>query len=307
MIAVPVMRAATFHGLMMLAHDEDTVKIKGTDLKFLAITANQLAITLENVSLLEETQQAYSRLKELQDETIELEKMATRGTMSAEIGHELNNFLGVVAGNVDLLKLHLEKQNYDRLDKYLSTVSSTLAKIKTFTDNLMDLSSISSKKETIRFDRLITEVVEYLRPQKRFEGIEISMPAEIEPVALEADNTQIQQLLYNLFHNAADATIECEQRQISVSLAADPQLGTFQVAIRDTGVGFGSESLSKAFQEKFTTKESGHGFGLVVCKRIVDNHGGELQIESVSGEGTCISITFPLAVEATATQPIPIG
>lgn len=307
MIAVPVMRASAFHGLMMLAHDEDTVKIKGTDLKFLAITANQLAITLENVSLLEETQQAYSRLKELQDETIELEKMATRGTMSAEIGHELNNFLGVVAGNVDLLKLHLEKQNYDRLDKYLSTVSSTLAKIKTFTDSLMDLSSISSKKETIRFDRLITEVVEYLRPQKRFEGVEISMPAEIEPVALEADNTQLQQLLYNLFHNAADATIGCEQRQISVSLATDPQLNSFQVAIRDTGVGFNPESLSKAFQEKFTTKESGHGFGLVVCKRIVDIHGGELQIESVPGGGACISITFPLAVEAIATQPIPIG
>jgi len=307
MIAVPVMRAAAFHGLMMLAHDEDTVRIKETDLKFLTITASQLAITLENLSLLEETQQAYSRLKELQDETIELEKMATRGTMSAEIGHELNNFLGVVAGNVDLLKLHLEKQNYDRLDKYLSTVSSTLARIKTFTDSLMDLSSISSHKETIRFDRLITEVVEYLRPQKRFEGVEISMPAEIEPVTLEADNTQVQQLLYNLFHNAADATVGCEQRQISVSLGTDPQLGTFQVAIRDTGVGFGPESLSKAFQEKFTTKESGHGFGLVVCKRIVDNHGGELQIESVPGEGTCISITFPLAVEATATQPIPIG
>jgi signal transduction histidine kinase len=301
------MRAASFHGLMTLAHDEDTFKIRRADFQFLAITASQLAITLENLSLLEETRQAYCRLTKLQDETIELEKMATRGTMSAEIGHELNNFLGVVAGNIDLLQVHLEKQNYDRLGKYLNTVSETLGKIKTFTNNLMDLSPISSKKEILRFDQVIKEVVEYLRPQKQFAAVEISLPETIEPISVEADTTQIQQLLYNLFHNAADATLDCARRQISIDVNVHASIGKFQFAIRDSGVGFDPDSLSKAFQEKFTTKPTGHGFGLVVCKRIVDNHGGELQIESARGEGTCISITFPIAAEITETQPIPVS
>jgi len=282
----------------MLAHEEDTISVKKSDLTFLAITASQLAITLENLALLEESQQAYSRLKELQDQTLELEKMATRGTMSAEIGHELNNFLGVVAGNVDLLQLHLDKGNYDKLGKYLSTVSATLGKVKVFTDNLMDLRAASSHKETIRFDSLITEIVDYLRPQRRFEGIEITLPKKIEPVEFEADTTQIQQLLYNLFHNAADAMIGCDRRTIKVGL--EPTGDRFLISIRDTGSGFDPELLTKAFHEKFTTKESGHGFGLVVCKRIIDNHGGELNIESAPGEGTCISIDFPLAVNATA-------
>ena len=303
-VTVPIMRPSQFYGLATLSLDSDITSVGQSDFKFLAVTANQLAISLENLQLLEESQQAYSRLRELQEETIELEKMATRGTMSAEIGHELNNFLSVVAGNVELLKVHVGRGAFDKLDKYLDRVTNTLAKMKSFTDNLMDLSSISSQQEVIRFDHLIQEVVEYVRPQKRFEGIELIMPAEIDPIHLQADHTQMQQVLYNLFHNAADATVDCDQRQIHVSLVTYPDLGSFQVAIRDTGVGFDQDLLKKAFQEQFTTKESGHGFGLVICKRIVDNHGGELQIESVPGEGTRISITFPLASVEEANQHV---
>ena len=298
MLVIPVHRAATFFGMMMLSSDDDTIKVRQTDLKFLSIMASQLAITLENLSLLEETQQAYGRLKALQDETIELEKMATRGEMSAEIGHELNNFLGVVAGNVNLLEVHLKKGNYDKLDRYLNTVNATIEKIKIFTNNLMDLRTISSKKEVVYFDRMITEVIDYLQPQKRFREVEIITPDRLDEIPFEADITQMQQLLYNLFHNAADATVGCDTRRITVSVDLVGERNNFRVAIQDTGVGFDPAHLSKAFHEKFTTKETGHGFGLVVCKRIIDNHGGELSVESSVGAGTCISITFPMAANA---------
>jgi signal transduction histidine kinase/FixJ family two-component response regulator len=306
-VTVPVMRPSLFHGLITLSIDSEITSVDQSDFKFLAVTANQLAISLENLQLLEESQQAYSRLRELQDETIELEKMATRGAMSAEIGHELNNFLGVVAGNVDLLKMHVGKGNIDKLDKYLERIGNTLTGMKSFTDDLMDLSTISSKKEIIRFDQLIREVVDYVSPQKRLEGVELMLPAEIDPIHLSADYTQMQQLLYNLFHNAADATIDCDVRQIHVSIAAYPDLGSFQIAIRDTGVGFDQDKLAMAFREQFTTKKTGHGFGLVICKRIIDNHEGELQVESVPGEGTSISITFPLADVVLPTQRIVIN
>ena len=130
----------------------------------------------------------------------------------------------------------------------------------------------------------------------------MSLPDEIDPINLYADHTQMQQLLYNLFHNAADAMVGCEQRLISVNVSVDPDLNSFQIAIRDTGVGFEQNLLNKAFHEKFTTKKSGHGFGLVICKRIIDNHNGELQVESTPGVGTRISITFPLATEKESNQ-----
>jgi signal transduction histidine kinase/FixJ family two-component response regulator len=300
MIVVPVSRATTFHGLMVFAHNEDTVRIKQTDLKFLSITASQLAISLENLLLLEEAQNAYGRLKELQDETIELEKMATRGVMSAEIGHELNNFLGVVIGNVEMLQHNLNNGHVDKLSKYVDTITATLAKVRSFTENLMDLRSISSKEEIVSIDRLLAEVVEYLRPQKRFREVQILMPPKMESIHFKADVTQIQQLLYNLFHNAADATANCPLREIRVGLEHSCEDDTFHLTMEDTGVGFNPESLAMAFHQQFTTKESGHGFGLMVCRRIIDKHGGKLEIESAPGKGTRLSITFPVASETPA-------
>jgi len=302
MVVVPVARANTFYGMIMLGFGDDTVRLTETTLQFLSITASQLAVNLENLSLLEQTQEAYARLKELQDETIQLEKMATRGAMSAEIGHELNNFLGVIAGNISLLDFHLKKQNYHELGRYVTSVSETLERIRTFTDNLVDLRPISSTKEIIYFDRLIIEVVNYLRPQKRFQNIRIQVDEQPEEIPFEADATQIQQLLYNLFNNAADATEDSNDRVINVSLTLDLEKHSFTLAIQDNGTGFDPELLIKAFHEKFTTKKTGHGFGLVVCKRIIDYYGGELGINSTPGEGTTITITFPTAVQAV--QPV---
>lgn len=303
-VTVPLSRAGSHYGLLMIGLDQEVDTLKETDLTFLSITASQLALSLENILLLEEAKDAYARLKELQDETIQLEKMATRGEMSAEIGHELNNFLGVVTGNLSLLDFHLKKQNYDELDRYLHGIIDNIDKIKTFTGNLTDLTPIASKKEAIRFDQLLMEVVDYLKPQKRFAGVSLNVAPLNEPILFDADATHIQQMLYNLFNNAADATIDCPLREINVGITIDRANGIFAVTIRDSGVGMEPALLEKAFIEKFTTKKDGHGFGLLVCKRIIENHSGKLSIESALSQGTSITTTFPLVesgVEAPAS------
>jgi len=301
MVTIPVNKADSLLGLVMIGFTGDTTLIKRADLKLLSIGASQLALSLENLELLEETQMAYSRLKALQDETIQLEKMATRGEMSAEIGHELNNFLGVVTGNLSLLDFQLKKGNYDELGKYIRAMTENIEKIKTFTGNLMDLTPISSKKETIHFDRLLGEVIDYLKPQRRFQDVTIQLLPIAQPLPFEADSVHIQQLLYNLFNNAADAIVDSKKRDITVHCEINPEGDSFSFHITDTGAGIEPELLTKLFNERFTTKESGHGFGLVVCKRIVENHGGKISIDSIPGEGTQIRIDFPLAKLSPAT------
>jgi signal transduction histidine kinase len=300
LIAVPVVQGRELTGVILIEEPAGTSELREADIKFLAITASQLAITLQNLTLLEQTQRAYAELKELQDQTIELEKMATRGQMSAEIGHELNNFLGVVAGNLSLLDVKVHKGDYTDLDRHVAAMNETIEKIKTFTASLMDLRQISSKQERFSFSQLLRDVVEYLRPQKRFRGVTLDIKAPDEDIPFDGDITQTQQLLYNLFNNAADATEGCAAREITARLAADPAANTFSLTISDTGAGFDPSLLKKAFQEKFTTKETGHGFGLVVCKRIIDNHRGSLDIISEPGAGTTITITFP-----AASSPVP--
>jgi signal transduction histidine kinase len=229
--------------------------------------------------------------------------MATRGNMSAEIGHEMNNFLAVVAGNLSLLQLQLRKQKLDQVERHAFAISDTIDKMTVFTRNLMDLTPMSSKKEVVFFDRILSEALNYVEAQKRFRGIEIVRPQSIPELPFEADTIQIQQLLYNLFNNAADATNTSATRRISVSLTIADDTRHFIFSITDNGCGFDTEVVAKAFQERFTTKPTGHGFGLVVCRRIIDNHGGLLDLKSAPGKGATISITFPLLGTGEDTAP----
>ena len=293
-IAVPIRRADSLYGLIMTTASEANLNKEITHLGLLGMAANQLALSLENLFLLEETQKAYSRLKELQDETISLEKMATKGEISAEIGHELNNFLGVVAGNFSLLDLQIKKKAFDKIGKYTEAIYANIDKMKRFTDNLMDLTSISSQKEIILFNTLLTEVIDYLKPQKRFRNVTIQLDATEDQIQFESDSTHIQQLLYNIFNNAADATAGCKERTIKAILKTNHENNTFTVIISDTGSGIEPELLPQLFKQKFTTKVNGHGFGLLVCKRIVDSHGGNLKVESTPGIGTTFRIEFPM-------------
>ncbi|MEW6413328.1 MAG: response regulator [Candidatus Zixiibacteriota bacterium] len=293
-LVTPVCRGSSVYGVLIICVDSNSARVEDSSLRFLTFTTHQLAMSLENLEFLEEAQNAYTRLKELQDETIQLEKMATRGEMSAEIGHELNNFLGVVAGNLSLLDHQLKKKNYDELERYVSVMADNIGKIKNFTANLMDLRPISTTKEIVYFDKLIKEVIDYLKPQRRFRQVTINLVAISEPLPFEADTVHIQQVLYNLFNNAADAMMDCERREITLNAAPNEDRTSFRVTITDTGVGIQPENLRRVFHEKFTTKEKGHGFGLVVCKRIIESHHGKISIDSAPGMGTSISIDFPL-------------
>ncbi len=315
MVVMPISRAGVLYGIIMIKSTRDSATLSGADIKLLDVAAGQLAVSLENLFLLEETQSAYARLKEMQDETIQLEKLATRGEMSAEIGHELNNFLGVVAGNISLLEFHLKKTGAEGVEKFMTAIQTNIEKMKQFTSNLMDLTPIASKKETIYFEQLLAEVIDYLKPQKRFRGVTIDHTPSDESIPFDADSIHIQQLLYNLFNNAADATRGCPKRHITARIEHLPDDTNFRFIVTDSGVGIEPELLAKAFEQKFTTKPDGHGFGLLVCKRIIDSHNGRLHVDSTPGKGTTISIRFPLSGAAftdaeentTARIHVPVG
>jgi signal transduction histidine kinase len=291
---------------MLIRLERESTDFKQADLEFHSIMANQLAMTLENVSLLDETRRAFSRLRELQDETIELEKMATRGAMSAEIGHELNNFLGVVSGNVSLMQMHIDSGALDKLKPLLDKVTKTIERMTTFTADLMDLGSMKSHREPVSFSRLLEEVVEYLTAQKRFRGVTIHLPSQLPDLTIMVDATQMRQLLYNLFNNAADAMQSSPLKRIDVELVVNDNPESVAITIADTGTGFDPDTLARAFKEQFTTKPNGHGFGLVVCGRIIENHGGTIQVDSTPNVGTRITITLPATADSEQRIALPV-
>ena len=302
MVMIRVSRSLSIYGILMVNAPSDSITLTESNLKFLSITAQQLALSLENIDLLEESQSAYHKLKELQDETIQLEKMATKGEMSAEIGHELNNFLGVVAGSLSMLEYHINQKKYEKIDKHLVAMNDNIDKIKKFTSNLMELRPITTKNEIIFFNKILTEIIDYLKPQKRYQNVKIIFNPCDKSLPFTADILHIQQLMYNLFNNAADAMLQARVKEIHVKTAIDSSENYFEVSLRDTGEGISEENIQKAFTQKFTTKATGHGFGLLVCKRIIESHKGTLNVQSTEGEGTTISIKFPLASDFVSKE-----
>lgn len=296
------------YGFLIVGFTEDEDSLKGSAIKFLSITASQIAISLENIALLEETRTAYRHLKDLQDQTIQLEKMATKGQLSAEIGHELNNFLGVVTGNLSLMEHHLGKGNYDELGKYLKSAIDNLGGIKKFSDGLMDFSTLAASMEPCDINNVVNDTIEYMSTQKRFNKIEIKHTPSQQSIFTKADIGQLQQLLYNLIYNSADALKEkpsVEKQKIEISTLIENDGKSFSITVSDNGSGISDEYIDIAFKERFTTKKTGHGLGLMVCSRIIENHKGQLHIDSKPGQGTIIKITMPV-VSFAGTQEIPV-
>ncbi|MCP4706011.1 MAG: response regulator, partial [candidate division Zixibacteria bacterium] len=297
LINIALKGSRKLYGFLIMGFNEDEDQLKGSAVKFLSITANQIAISLENIALLEETRTAYGHLKDLQDQTIQLEKMATKGQLSAEIGHELNNFLGVVTGNLSLMEHHLGKGNYEELGKYLKTAIDNFGSIKKFSDGLMDFSTLAASMEPCDINNVVNDTIEYLGTQKRFDNIVIEFVPSQQSIFTKADMGQLQQLLYNLIYNSADALNEqssVEEKKIEISSAIESDEKEYSITVSDNGPGISDEYVNIAFKERFTTKETGHGLGLMVCRRIIENHKGNLDIDSKTGEGTIIKVTIPV-------------
>ncbi|UCD95513.1 MAG: GAF domain-containing protein, partial [Candidatus Zixiibacteriota bacterium] len=232
------------------------------------------------------------------------EKLVARGEMAASIGHELNNYLAIIANNAELLAYNLEKKRGDKAKFNSQQIVENISKMKRFTDGLMDFSKLET--EVISYDvrRLIDELLFSLKAQARFKEISVGVEYTGDISDIEIDVGQLQQVLMNLLNNAADALEERYKREaaagnedfvkkIDVLVSRDPELSIVNIAITDNGCGIPEHNLSKVFQLHFTTKKSGHGLGLSNCRKIIKNHNGDITLTSSEGEGTTFNITLP--------------
>ena len=306
-VIVPLIRAEKPLGFITLFHGTAGYELKSSDIQFLDFISSQLAISLENLQLLEDSREAYRRLEHLQDQTLQMEKMATRGQMSAEIGHELNNYLGVVVANFQLMNLRIQKGVTEGLDRFIDSIQDHLEKINRFTKGLMDYSSLT--KATFAktdINTLLHQIVEFLRPQKRFREITIEVTSDSPVLETEIDQGLIEQVLYNLLNNAADALIKAAVKKIEIKTTrlADDMI---RLTVKDSGAGIPEPERRKMFREKFTTKDSGHGIGLVVCKSIIDKHAGRIAVDSIEGHETVFTIDLPIKHAVPETAPVAAG
>jgi len=243
-----------------------------------------------------ESQKRYAELRRAQDMLIYSERMAAKGEMAAEIGHELRNQLVAISGRAQMLLREAERQQFVNVSRHAQIILEQSHRMELMSKGLMDFSRAELKVERVDVGALVQRSVEFVRPQKRFDGIEwdLRLPAGVPE--LRADPGQLQQVLLNLFMNAADAMADNgpRPRVITVTSDFDERVRHVKLRVVDTGPGIPAAILSKVFDPHFTTKAEGHGFGLSTSYRIVTNHGGQITAESVPGQGAGFTVTVPL-------------
>lgn len=225
------------------------------------------------------------------------EHLATLGEMAAGLAHEIRNPLAGISGVMDVVARDLPKESPARA--VLADVRSEVSHINRIVTELLDIAR--PKTPQFRVADLVStaeHAVLFARDQAGAKKVSIELvKQELPPI--EHDRGQIHQVLLNLLLNAIQACGENGSVRVEFEEAQD----MVSVVVTDTGRGIPPEILANIFRPFFTTKGNGTGLGLSLAKRIVEDHGGRIDVTSWVGKGSRFTIALPKARVVHAGAP----
>ena len=227
-------------------------------------------------------------------ELIESEKVSSLFMLAAGVAHELGNPINSLTIHMQLVRRRLDKMAQGKAN-----------------DNVMDSIEICAA-EVERLDGIITHFLEAIRPSPpdmqdldltdvleevlEFQGreledakISVDMTRSEQVPIILGDRNQIKGVFFNILNNARESM--SGGGKLKLNVRSDDEFVYIQIG--DTGTGIEQENLSKVFQPYFTTKESGHGLGMMIAQRVMRDHGGQIGIDSREDVGTVVTLQFP--------------
>nr|WP_255216766.1 ATP-binding protein [Pseudenhygromyxa sp. WMMC2535] len=237
------------------------------------------------------TFQDVSKLREMERVVRRNERLAALGGLAASVAHEVRNPLAAIAGCAELLESETQNEEDQRLIRVIRRES---ARLNTIVSELLDYTRPRQLMRTpTDIAKLVRELVDGLRADPNLAEIEfiLDLPEpEPEPsTTADIDAAQLTQVLWNLARNGAQAMDQVGKLELGVIGRSD----AVSLMVRDHGRGIPSENLERIFEPFFSTKEGGSGIGLALVHRIIEDHGGDIQVFSVVGEGTSFVLTLP--------------
>jgi PAS domain S-box-containing protein len=235
------------------------------------------------------------RLK-LEREARRGETLTALGAIAAGVAHELNNPLAVVSSRIELILATAEPGLTEQLREDLEVVHRNARRASQIAAELLNSARQRPvERRPVNLSDLVGETLRNFREQMRRVGIsiEVDLARDVPPV--KGDRIALEQVLINLLTNAGDAmaahggTIRIEGRVMR------KRPGFAQLSVSDTGCGIMPEALGHIFDVFFTTKATGTGLGLWLCRRIMLEHQGRIDVYSELGHGTTLTLTLPLA------------
>jgi len=236
-----------------------------------------------------------SESENYQEMILELDRAASRGKMARDIAHEINNYLAVLQGNLELIPMFLSKGDTEKVEKKAAVMRDTVDKISTFTEGLTRYSDASSEFSKEDLSQLIENLIAFLKPQNKFDDVSIISNLSEDVPLVEIDAGQMQLLLVNLINNAAEAQAAGEgQRWVAISTEFNKDSASVIIKVADPGRGVDEEHIPQLFKKRFTTKRDNTGLGLITSKSIIDNHSGTIAYRRTEDNHSVFIFSIPV-------------
>ena len=237
-----------------------------------------------------------SEQRALTDKLVQADKFVLLGQITAGITHELRNPLAAINLNLQILQRNIE--NDSPLSKYIDTALQGVDRISRIIEVTLNFSHQSSPiMKMTNINSLIQPSLDLVASVLKRKDIKVELELEEALPEIEVDNKQIQQVLINLLTNAADS-IDGKGKIIiktnTIRATQPNEMDFVSLSITDTGSGIPPDDLPKIFNPFFTRKANGTGLGLPITQRIVYQHQGNIDVQSVVRQGTQFNIKIPI-------------
>ncbi len=301
-LCVPMVSLNRLTGILLMGSDRPGWGIGRSDVELLNLLASQASLAFENAAL-------YRAQRERLDRLYRAERLAAVGQLAAGVAHEIRNPLTAIRSTMQYLLSGL-----DRAEPRYQLVEELLSEVDRINGTVGGLLSLSRSGEIhrVKIDLLepLASAVQLVRARAAEQSVEVRSALGQGRLPILGDAGQLKQVFLNLLINALQSMPQ--GGHVSVAVAPARVQGSrggggpwVEVRIEDTGPGIPADQLRKVFDPFYTTKGEGTGLGLAICHGIMEQHEGEILLESEIGAGTTASIRLPLIEGKTEREPWP--
>lgn len=228
----------------------------------------------------------------------ESSRVRTFGELAASIAHELNQPLTSIRANAGAASRWLKREppNLDKVQSSLLNIIRDARRGGDVIRNLLTMTLQSGAEfKTTQAQEVVRNVARLARPELTRQKIKLEIRSDHEPLLLNADPGQLQQVLLNLVRNSAEAVEAISDGPRLVAITCGRQGDHVHIAVEDNGCGVGQADRQKLFDPFYSTKKNGMGMGLAICRSIVRHHKGSLAYSPRAPQGSNFSIVLPAA------------
>jgi C4-dicarboxylate-specific signal transduction histidine kinase len=248
---------------------------------------------------LTERKRAEEAHRELESELAHMNRLSVMGELAASLAHEVKQPIAAARNNASAALNFLDKQPPDlgEVREALGCIVDDADRAGAIIDRIRDhIKKAPPRKERFDLNEAISEVIVLARSEIAKNGVSVQTRLTEGLFPVQGDRVQVQQVVLNLILNAVEALSSVDEgaRELLINTEQSRTNGVL-VAVRDSGPGIDPENIERVFEAFYTTKSSGVGMGLSICRSIIDAHGGRLWAEANEPRSSVFQFTLPSA------------